>query len=295
MARKDFIDRHFTIINLLNSRNMTFKEIKAQLIRYEEITSNNLDISQKTFKRDCDDILQMWGVEIKFNKSTNQYEIVYNHQDQILEKAIEFYNLIGALRKKDTIGKHLFLESRKANGNHLFGHLLQAIENNLIITFLHSSYFKKPSVRTCIPKAIKESQNRFYLVAYDLDKREFRNFGLDRITDLVITKDTKDSPRIDIEEFYKNSFGIETYGHPTNVILELNNEQKNYVKSLPFHSSQKITKEKNDTFTLELFVYPTNELILEIMKHGPNCEVIAPEFLREQVKQRIMRMYAMYK
>lgn len=294
MARKDFIERHLIIIDLLNNKPLNFQELKDQLLRYENSSDYQLNISQKTFKRDCQDILDLWGVEIQYNKRTLVYEIIENHQDNLIDRAIESYNIISALRKKDKIGNYLFLENRKASGSHFFSGLLQAIEDSSIITFDHTSYWKQPSSRKCVPKAIKETQNRYYLIAFDLDKNDFRNFGLDRITNLMITKQTKQTPKINIEQYYKHAFGIETYNDPVKIILEFDNEQKQYVESLPFHKSQKMIYSDEYIFRIELFIYPTNDFILEIMKHGSVCEVIEPDFLREDVKSRVKDLYNVY-
>lgn len=294
MAKVDFIERHLIIIDLLSNKPRNFNQIRSHLLRCENIASYQLDISQKTFKRDCHDILRLWGVEIQYNKKSLVYEIVENYQDTLIDRAIESYNIISALQKKDKIGKYFFLERRKSSGSQYFNGLIYAIENKLIITFDHTSYWKEPSKRKCIAKAIKESQNRFYLIAYDLNKKEFRNFGLDRITNLKITTNTTSSPNIDVEETYKNAFGIECYEKPTKIILEFDNEQKQYIQSLALHDSQRIILEQDNTFRLELFIHPTNDFILEIMKHGPNCEVIEPLSLREQVKHRVMALYNIY-
>ncbi|MHC5310991.1 helix-turn-helix transcriptional regulator [Myroides sp. LJL116] len=294
MARKESIKRHFIIIDLLSKRSMSFEQIKEQLFRYEESLDYHYDISQRTFRRDCLEIEELWGVQIKYNNRSLQYEIIDNHQDSHLERLLESYTIMSALRNKDRIGKHLFLENRKSSGQNFFKGIFDAIENNSIITFDHTSYWKQPSFRTCVPKAIKESQNRFYLLAYDLDKKDFRNFGLDRIANLTIKEEKKQTPAIDVENYYQHSFGIETYGEPTKVILEFANEQKNYVKSLPLHKSQKIICESQHTFTVELFIHPTNDFLLEIMKNGPNCQIIEPISLREEAKQKALALYRMY-
>ncbi|HLW40806.1 MAG TPA: WYL domain-containing protein, partial [Flavobacterium sp.] len=70
--------------------------------------------------------------------------------------------------------------------------------------------------------------------------------------------------------------------------------QKEYVKSLPFHSSQKITKENKHTFVLELFMHPTNDFIMEILRHGSICEVKEPKELRGKVRERIMQALENY-
>lgn len=294
MAKANIIERQLLIIEFLRQSPRNFEQIRESLIRNEDRSGYQLDISQRTFQRDCQDIFSLWGIEIVYNKKQGEYQINQEQQSELLNRALDSYHIIGALRKKEKIGKSIFLENRKPTGAQYFNGILHAIENNLIITFDHNSYWKDSSERTCIAKAIKESQNRFYLIAYDLDKKDFRNFGLDRISNLNITSKSKSSPRIDIDKYYQHAFGIECYNEPTKVILEIDLQQRQYIESLPLHKSQKIVCVGEQSFLLELFVHPTHELVLEILKHGSNCKVIEPESLKEQVMDNVAQLYEMY-
>src|SRR5690606_11842260 len=124
-------------------------------------------------------------------------------------------------------------------------------------------------------------------IAFDLDKKDFRNYGLDRISNFTITSEREKTPEINIEEFYQHAFGIECYHDPEKIVLEFVNDQKQYIKSLPLHISQKIIQENNETFTVELFMHPTNDFFMEIMRYGAICEVIAPAFLRDRIKHEV--------
>lgn len=79
------------------------------------------------------------------------------------------------------------------------------------------------------------------------------------------------------------------------MVLEFENGQKNYIQSLPFHASQKITEENEDTFTLELFMHPTNDFVMEIMRYGAICEVKQPIALRERIQKEVCEMFKKYK
>ncbi|MBB1151474.1 WYL domain-containing protein [Myroides sp. NP-2] len=67
------------------------------------------------------------------------------------------------------------------------------------------------------------------------------------------------------------------------------------MKSLPFQASQKIVNEIEATFTVELFMHPTNDFVMEIMRHGSICEVLEPQSLRENVREQVNEMYEKYK
>lgn len=297
MAKRDFIKRHLLIIELLRKRPSTYEEILSYLNNNQDQIGYQLEISQRTLQRDLKEIDSIWGIEITYNRSKQAYEIESEAyaSDETIQRTLESFDLISALKQSRKVGKNIFLEKRKSYGSEHFNGIMYAIDHNLVITFDHLSFTKEPSARRCIPKAIKETQNRFYLIAYDLDVKEFRNFGLERVANLVITTQKESSPKINIEKAYQHAFGIERYEEAEKIVLRFDMQQKEYVKSLPFHHSQRIISEDKNYFTLELFIHPTHDFLLEIMRHGPICEVLEPAMLREQVRDRVELLAKMYR
>lgn len=295
MAKHDVIKRQFLIVEYLRKKPATFRQINDFLLNKQNETEYDLVISQRTFQRDCDEITTLWGVEIAFNKRENYYEIVNDENDLYFDRIMEAFDTVAVLQKTKTVGNYLYLENRKSKGTEYFNGIIHAIQNQLVVTFQLNSYWKPASFRRCIPKAIKESQNRYYLIAYDLDKNDFRNYGLDRISNFTITSEKQKTPEINIEEFYQHAFGIECYHDPVKIILEFANDQKQYIQSLPLYTSQKIIQENNETFTVELFMHPTNDFVMEIMRYGAICEVKSPAFLRDRIKHEVRLLQEKYK
>lgn len=288
MAKKEYLQRYILIVELLRRKEVSFQEIQDYLFQ------KDIEISQRTFQRDKEEIENLWGIEIKYNKKEGIYEIKEELSDGKFDRIAESFTLASALNQNETFSKYIFLEQRKPKGTEYFNGILHAIQNDLIITFQLNSFWSEPTQRRCVPKAIKEAQNRWYLIAYDIDRSDFRNYGLDRISNFEITSSKKLTPSININEYYKNAFGIETYGDPIMILLEIDNSQKEYIKSLPFHPSQKIVDEKDKSFTIELFMHPTFDFIMEILRFGRWVEVLEPKTFRNEVKQIINEMYLEY-
>lgn len=294
MAKQDVIKRQFLIVEFLRNKPASFKQISNFLLNKQYELDYDLAISQRTFQRDCNEIESLWGVEIAFNKRENHYEIVNNENDLHFDRIMEAFDTVAVLQKSKTVRNYLYLEKRKSKGTEYFNGILHAIQNQLVVTFQLNSYWQAASFRRCVPKAIKESQNRYYLIAYDLDKNNFRNYGLDRISNFVITSEKQKTPEINVEAFYQHAFGIQCYNDPVEIILEFANDQKQYIQSLPLHASQKIIKENNETFTVALFMHPTNDFVMEIMRYGAICEVIEPPFLRDRIKDEVKHLQEKY-
>lgn len=295
MAQQDVIKRQFLIIEFLKKRPATFKEINDFLEEKQEDTGYRVTMSQRTFQRDREEILALWGIEIGYNKRENVYEITEEFEDSRTDRLMEAFDTVALLQQSQIVGNYIYLEKRKSKGTEFFNGIVHAIQNQLVVTFQLNSYWKAASQRRCVPVAIKESQNRYYLIGYDLDKKAFRNYGLDRLTNFTVTRQKKQAPAVNIEKMYRHAFGIECYHEPKKIRLKFDSSQKEYVKSLPFHASQKIVNETEDTFTVELFMHPTNDFVMEIMRHGSICEVLEPQSLRENVREQVNELYEKYK
>jgi predicted DNA-binding transcriptional regulator YafY len=173
--------------------------------------------------------------------------------------------------------------------------ILYAIQNHLQLSFTHTKFWDMEiTERTVKPLAIKESQHRWYLIAWDNNTEMIKNFGFDRITNLRFL-DKKFKPmNVNIEEKYKHAFGVETYSEPQKIILEFTWQQGNYIKSFPLHSSQKIIKDSDDKLVIELFLHPTNDIAMELLKYGAEVKIIEPESLRNDIKNRALEMMKLY-
>jgi predicted DNA-binding transcriptional regulator YafY len=288
MAKKEYLQRYILIVDLLRKKRVGFIDIQDYLLE------NDIEISQRTFQRDKEEIESLWGIEIRYNKREGVYEIDEELSDGKFDRIAESFNVVNALNKVNSVSQYIFLDQRKPKGTECFHGILHAIKNKLVITFQLNSFWEEPSQRRCVPKAIKEAQNRWYLIAYDLDRNDFRNYGLDRISNFQLTSSSKNSPQINIPNHYENAFGIETYAEPTTILLEFDNSQKEYIKSLPFHHSQEIIEERKETFLVKLFLHPTNDFKMEILRFGKWCKVLEPESFRDEVKQIINEMNLKY-
>jgi hypothetical protein len=92
--------------------------------------------------------------------------------------------------------------------------------------------------------------------------------------DLDITTASFTREEINIEETYKNSFGIISADGalPQEILLKFDNEQANYVKALPLHHSQTIISEDENETVFKVFVVPTYDFQREISLTENGCK-----------------------
>ena len=298
MAKVGFYKRYLYIIDRLKSVPSDFQKLHKYVMNRLESDDigNNFEFSLRTFDRDKKDILDLFGIQIQYNRKDKVYYIDEEIEDSSVSRMVEAFSIHQAIKEGNKISTSIYLESRKASGTNLISGILYAIQNNFQITFTHTKFWDmKITQRIVKPIAIKESQHRWYLIAYDNKDSSVKNFGFDRISDLRISN-TKFKPIVfDVEKAYKHAFGVEYYVPEQKVVLEFSWQQGNYIKSFPLHSSQKIITDTQEKLVIQLLIHPTNDFIMELMRFGAEVKVIEPEVLRNTIKDRVANMIKLYK
>jgi predicted DNA-binding transcriptional regulator YafY len=251
----------------------------------------------RTFERDKQDIATLFGIDIHYNRKDKTYAIDEAEiEDQSVTRMIDAFSIHHALQEGNKLSPSVFLEKRKSLGTEHIHGIIHAIQNGCLLQFTYQKHWEDFSTqREVKPIAIKESQQRWYLVALDKKDETVKTFGLDRISNLKIT-DTKFKPvAYNVEKEFKHAFGVETYEAAEKVILEFSKQQGNYIKTFPLHESQRIVEETEDSVILEIFIHTTNDIKMELLKYGNDVKVLSPISLQNEIKNRISEMSNLYK
>lgn len=299
MSKKQFIKRHHLIINKLRSNPCSFKDLQNHLEKHSINDEENYVISKRTFERDISEIREIYKIDIEYNRSKNVYEITQDADEVKTDRLIESFQIFNALSISDTVSNHIIIEKRKHLGAQNMHGLLHAIKNHYKIQFTHEKFWKtnnEKKVRSVYPLALKEARNRWYLVAQDPKDGVFKTFGLDRISDVDISREKFPYPKdFNPDEKFKYSFGIITDGtKPEKIKLWFSHEQANHIKSLPLHSSQKTVYENETECIIELYMSPTYDFVMEILSMGAEVQVLEPESLKEEIKLKLLKTLDFY-
>lgn len=298
MAKQDTYFRHQIIIQKLRNNPASFEEILDKLRSESELKEMDLEVSIRTFQRDLKEIDTLHNIEIKYDRSKKVYFIAEDIQDTYSERLFEAMDIYQLFNLNHSISEFVQFNPRKATGTEHLSGLLHSIQNRHQIQF---RYLKFSSVemdeRRVEPYLLKEFKNRWYLLAYDLDKKEFRTFGLDRMSLLNILPIKFQHPQtIDPKLHYKDSFGIvgPSNGKVQDILLELKNNQGEYIRTLPLHASQEIIEENGENMLIKLHLIPTYDFIHELMSMGANIKVLKPKSLAEELKRNFKNALNLY-
>lgn len=298
MSKRESIARYNLIIKKLRKKPVNFKEIADYLALESEIQDHDFNISKRTFQRDLRDISSLYHIDIEYDRSRKVYAIEFDQQPAMAERIFEAFDTFNALNLSDRLSKHIHFEKRKPQGTeHLYG-LLHAIKNRLKINFTYHKFWEDQlTKRTLEPYALKEFNNRWYILGKEISNDFVKSFALDRLSDLELLKEKFEMPKdFDVNQHYKYCFGIvgPNQQTPENIILSFNTFQGKYIKSLPLHESQHILIDNDEELRISLKLYPTHDFFMELLSFGENVKVIAPESLVNHLKAKVDKVQAVY-
>ena len=211
------LDKNFRLMSIANflkskPKGANFKEILKHLeeLYHKESFSKDLASSQKTFNRDMDLLLEL-GIEIKFKRSTMTYQIINDSFSENSQTIFDNLLLVNAYKQAENNSEIMIFEKRQASGLHNLEGLIFAIKNSKVLSFNYTKHWEGVTTKRVVePYALKEFKNRWYLLANEVDGKDFflKTFGLDRISELQIPSKTFKKQETDIDALFKNTFGI---------------------------------------------------------------------------------------
>jgi predicted DNA-binding transcriptional regulator YafY len=276
----------------------TFEEIK------EYLHNHGFEVGDRTIQRDIEQIRFEFGIEIKYNRDKNGYYIDYENSINI-ESFFRFLEIVNtaellteSLHESKNSLKHISFDTGGGlKGIENLKPLLKAIKDNRKITFSHLNFHtNKIRKHTLKPYLLREYQNRWYVIGLIGGLNEFRTFGIDRIENLEVKTeifkiDNKHNP---IDMFEKTIGLVYSLNTVQKIILSFTPTQGKYIKTLPLHTSQKNLVDNDTEFRISINVIPNYELTQLILKHGDTVKVVEPEWLVDEIKEKLKRTLEKY-
>lgn len=301
MSLSETFSRHRIIIQKLRNKACGFDEISKKLKLESEISGRNYEVSIRTFQRDIQDIEELYNIEISFNKSTKVYEIVEDLEDDYTQRMFEAFDVFQALQSRKDFNEFIQFDLRKPAGTEYLAELLHATKEKKQVEIRYQKFWNSNlEIRLIEPYLLKEFRRRWYVFAFDVLRKDFRVFGLDRIELLTVKELKFEHPKkINSKKMFEDVFGIiGTSDDFTTQNIKLAFRKKKgdaedlpnqgeYVKTMPLHPSQKIIKDTPEEIIIELYLKPNWEFIMEILFYGEYVEVLEPENLRKKVVNRL--------
>ena len=149
--------------------------------------------------------------------------------------------------------------------------------------------------RTASPQRLVHYRDNWYLDAWDHGKRALRTFAVERIREpRLLDECAKDISEERLNRYFTESYGIFSGRPKRKAILSFSPERARWVAEELWHPQQR-GRYENGHYILEIPYSDDRELVLDILKHGPDVEVLRPKSLRKKVLEKLLRAASQYR
>lgn len=152
--------------------------------------------------------------------------------------------------------------------------------------------------RHCVvhPYYMKQYNGRWFLLGLNDAKQRIEIYALDRMESMRRSEVAfKENTTTDFNHYFNDIVGVSVPHEEVKtekVVMRFSAERFPYVVSKPIHHSQQIEEEP---YTISIRVKPTRELSQQIFSFIPDVEVVAPQWLREEIAGKIAENLKKYR
>lgn len=189
----------------------------------------------------------------------------------------------------------LRMAARSANDNHFQTAAHALLTRHQMRIGYHGRGSGDQSERSISPLRLVHYRDNWYLDAWCHLKHALRSFALERVTHAqALEQPAEEVPEQQLTDYYTTSYGIFS-GHPEHAaVLRFSPERARWIADEKWHSEQVCQWLPDGSYQLSVPYSDPRELVLDILKYGPDVEVLAPPALRDEVVSRLRRALEIY-
>jgi predicted DNA-binding transcriptional regulator YafY len=151
------------------------------------------------------------------------------------------------------------------------------------------------SRRTVSPQRLTHYRDNWYLDVWDHDREALRSFAVDRIAEpQALDEAATDVVEAQLNETLASSYGIFAGTPKAWATIRFSAHAARWVADEHWHSQQKGTWLPDGRYELQLPYSNSKELLMDVLKYGPDAEIVAPLPLREEMKSLLHLALAGY-
>ena len=138
--------------------------------------------------------------------------------------------------------------------------------------------------RIVSPQHLAHYRDNWYLDAWDDMRNALRSFSIDRIRGPVqLSIVAEDRPNAELDEHFATSYGIFAGKANKMATLRFSRERARWVADERWHPQQSGQFLTDGRYELKIPYRDSRELVMDVLRHGAEVEVVSPEALRTEV------------
>src|SRR5438067_12032520 len=183
----------------------------------------------------------------------------------------------------------IFQPERRAGDPKHFGVAATAVLRRAKLWIRHFNRTRgEETEREVSPQRLVHYRDNWYLDAWCHLRNDLRSFAVDAIRDVsMVPGRLKDVAESELDAVLASGYGIFSGKKVQWATLRFTPERARYVTLEEWHPKQRARREPDGAYVLEVPFSSEPELMMDILKFGPDIEVLAPPAPRAAVLDRI--------
>ena len=191
----------------------------------------------------------------------------------------------------------LRMAGRNVSNQHFQTVAAALLQRKRIAIRYHSRGTNTETQREISPQRLTHYRDNWYLDAWCHQRNGLRSFAVERIGEAkTLEHACRDIPEKQLDAHFTSAYGIFAGQPKHTAILRFTPERARWVAEEQWHPQQQGRTLEDGSYELSLPYADPRELVMDILKHGAEVEVIAPEelrqLMREQLQGALMRYHA---
>ncbi|MCI1785007.1 MAG: WYL domain-containing protein [Bacteroidales bacterium] len=248
---------------------------------------------RRSFNNHRTAIAEVFGIAILCNRSTNRYYISNSNDitdgNSRISWLIDMFTVNNSLTAdKEKLADRVSVEKIPSGHKYLTLIMDAMMENRQFIMHYMKYSDNKPEKLHINPYALKESEKRWYLIGYCIERAGIRVYGLDRIVSIDLSETVFKLPEnFDLDELFATSYGIflpKKGEKAVTITFKATPKNAKYIRDLKLHESQEEIGEEDGKPVFRIHVIPNDSLIMDLCRFGDGIEIIKPLKIRNKVR-----------
>ena len=297
---KDSFKRYIWLLDTIQRfGRITLKDLKAKWEK-SSVNDEGKPLAERTFANYRANIEQIFNIEIKCDRATNEYFIDNEYDlngNSIRDWMLNSLSLRNLLNESVGLHERLIIEDVPSSHRFLTV-IIDAMRENRRMCISYKGYNMSDYQDMFIhPYCLRLFKRRWYIIAYSEYSKGNRLFMLDRARSVEVMTDSFTMPEgFDAEEYFNDIYGVRQTDRSemTKVVLKVNANRCDLLRNLPLHPSQKEIETTPEYSIFKVELKPNFDLKQELISYLDALEVLEPVSLRDELRMTIKSMYRKY-
>lgn len=190
----------------------------------------------------------------------------------------------------------LHLSARSMKEEH-FAVVAQAVLKRRRLRIEHYNRLEdRHTERVISPQRLVHYRDNWYVDAYCHLREDLRSFSVDAIdrAELLEAK-AREVPKAELDEYLKGGYGIFGGKGVRWAKLQFSSKAARWVSKQTWHGKQSGSFDGDGSYLLEIPYSDDRELLMDILRHGGDVEVLEPAELRKRVAEALAETARLYR